>query len=175
VADVELSYADILAALANNADWAIDAPEVRQSVISALGGYGQLSVVDGSTPQALDGSVQKLLGFTDALPADPNSNVVPNVTNQHMTVAVEGVYQAHLSVQTTLSGTVGAAELGVAVDGVPTVVRMKRELAAPKLGEHCSGLITVSTGQAVSAYVKLLSGTGNITLEDGTLWIKRAG
>jgi len=174
MADVERSLADILADLADNSDWAIDAPQVRQSVISALGGYGQLSVVNGTTPQTLDGSVQKLTGFTGALPADPNGNVVPNVLNQHMTVAVAGVYQAHLNVQHSVGASV-KAELGVAVDGTPTVIRMERDIDVPRIGEHCSGMIEVTAGQAVSAYVKLLSGAGTITVKHGTLWIKRAG
>jgi hypothetical protein len=170
----ELSNAEILLALADNSDWAIDAPHVRQSVISALGGYGGLSVVNGSTPQTLDGTEQKLTGFTATMPADPNANVVPNVLNQHMTVAVEGVYQAHLNLQYGLDSGV-EVELGVAVDGVPTVVRMVRELAGPRIGEHCSGPIVVPVGQTVSAYVKLLAGAGDITVKLGTLWIKRAG
>lgn len=174
MADVERSYSQILADLANNADWAIDAPQVRQAIISALGGYGMLSVVDGSTSQTLDGTVQKLEGFTAALPADPNANVVPNVLNQHMTVAVPGVYQVHLNLQYGLDA--GAEiELGVAVDGTPTVVRMDRALGGPRIGEHCCGLIDVPVGQPVSAYVKLLSGAGDITVKHGTLWIKRAG
>ena len=174
MADVELSLADILAALADNADWEIDAPDVRQSILSALGGYGGLSVVDGSTPQALSALPEKLTGFSDVLPSDPNSNVVPNVLNQHMTVAVEGVYEAHLSLQYGVSGSV-EAELGVAVDGTPTAIRMDRVLGGPRIGEHCSGPIVVPAGQAVSAYVKLLSGAGDITIKKGTLWIKRAG
>lgn len=177
MADTERTLAELQTLLADNTEQQIGAQDLRDFLVSALMGYGSIFVSGGVTPQALSQTPATLTAFTTD--GDQGVNVDADVAQDRLVVNVAGKYEAHLDV--TFSGTIATTfAIGVAVAGSaqPHVKCEHRiENAADVVAVHCSGVLTLSAGQAVTAHASFLEAPAGqtITVKHASLWLKRIG
>jgi hypothetical protein len=89
------TFAELLAAFANNDSKGITALRLRDFVESAMGCYGSMFVDGGSAPEGLTTTPQKLTGWTSA---GASRNVTPDpVTNNRLEIGATGIYDLSFS------------------------------------------------------------------------------
>jgi hypothetical protein len=173
MADTQRSLAALQTLLADNTTQQISAQDVRDFLVSALGGYGSIRVIDGATPQGVSGATPEHLGgFT----ADGDaSGVTPDFAAGTVSPDVDGVYLAQLSASFTGNPNTTFV-MGFAVDAVPTEFKAERKIASGgDIGNLATlGLLTLTAGQAVSVVVNVLvPNTDTITIKHAALLLTR--
>ena len=166
MADTRRSRADILTLFADNSLQEISAQDLRDFVVSMMGGYASIKTADGSTPQTGIGTTPVLLtqwtvnGISDGL--------TPDHTADSIVVDVDGVYDVDCDI--SFSGSANATfEVHMRVDGVEQDEGMHRKLSTG--GDVGSagfgGQVSLSAGQVLTTYVEADAADKSITVADG--------
>lgn len=170
MAETQRQTSTLLTNLADNVAGDISPEDLRDAIVSALGGYGGLKTT--STP-ASQGSVgtspTKLLGWDATLP-DDGTVVQGNTTDDDIDVSVAADYlvTGHLNFSASTTASLGWA-FTVYVNSIATDVKVA--VTSPASGAMdsvaFSGIITVGATQVVELRVNA-SGAGNtIALDAG--------
>lgn len=175
MADTERTWAQLQSLLADNSTQLISAQDLRDAIVSALGGYASLYVAGGSTAQGtLTATPVKLTCFAAN---GEYRGATPDHTDDSITVGVTGLYLATLTAAFT--GTAATTfVLGAAIAGVAaTHVRGRAVPGTSTATVACSGILAVTAGQKVSAVVSIVEAPAGqtITVVDASLAIKRIG
>jgi hypothetical protein len=178
MADQSRSKADLIALFPDNFIGAIDEQGIRDLVVSCFGDYGGMWVVDGTTPQAVTATPQKLINWTANA---PSVGIVPDYVNSEITIGVEGVYEgsgmymfngsANKTFEFELYVDSGS---GYVASGTPKIVR--------KLGTSgdvgSAGIqmqVLMSAGDKAAVFVSSPDGGTSLTIQQATLIGKRIG
>lgn len=172
MADTERSTAALLALCADNQAGAISAQDLRDVIVSALGGYASVYVVDGAAAQAVTGTAAKLTAFV----ADgPSSGATPAHADDQITIGASGNYWVEFSADVEAS-VLGAFVAELRNNG-SAEGSMKTECEFEAAGElrHLgfAGPVTLSNGDVLTVYVS--GAVGNLTTKHARLAVKRIG
>lgn len=176
MADTQRATSTLLALLPDNTSGDISPQDLRDVVVSILGGYGGLrcdgtsSVMTGIGP-----TPTKVTHWTHALKSD-GSVVSANTAADTVTPSVAADYEAHFSL--SVGGTASQNYVfEVYVNGVATGVRAKVQMPSTggTVNVAASGTITVSASQAVELRVSASAAGSTLSADSGQLWIKRVG
>jgi hypothetical protein len=172
--DTQRDTTSLLALFADNTSGNISPQDLRDGVVSILGGYGGLRA-DGSAAQmtGLNATPTKLTVFTHNLVAD-GANVVPSTANDNVTVNITGNYEVHASVSFDGSGGAVQYVFEVYVGGVATGVRGMVASISGTAHASASGTVAITAGQTVEVRVSTNTGSSVLTARAAQLWLKRA-
>lgn len=98
MADTQRSLADNLLRLADNTTRQISPQDLRDLLVSALGGYGEVYTTGGTGTQALTSSPTLINQITTN---GDSSNVVPDQANNRLTISTAAVYQITANISWT--------------------------------------------------------------------------
>jgi len=177
MAETQRSVAAIITRLADNATGNISPEDVRDFLVTALGVYGGMSVLDGATAQTSLGTTPvKLTAFDNDL---PSSGVTPDsTTDKDLTVSIPGDYlvHTHLSFSGSNSATVAVR---VRVNDVEGDLGLTRKIGTGGDVGDCgfTGIITLAASDVVTLYVETDDGGGSdqITVVDGQITLQMIG
>lgn len=171
MSDTERSKSALLTLLATNTQGAITAQELRDLLVSVLGGYAAISVIDGAAAQAVSATPSKLSCFAAN---GPSAGATPDHTADQITVGVSGDYWVEFSA--TIGGDAETYEFRLRKNGVA-----EGSLAcAAKLGatdtQHTgfAGVVTLVQGDVLTIYAAA-GGAANLTVKHAALAVKRIG
>jgi hypothetical protein len=173
MADTAKDLAALQTLLADNTSGAISPQDLRDFLLSVLSGYGHISVLGGATNQ---GSISSTPAKVTAFAADgpSSSDVTPAHGDDSITAGLAGKYETNF--QGSFSGTASKTFLIRAyVDGVVTTIGCSRKLGTGGDVGSCSftGILNLTAGQVVTAYVSSSDGGTDFLLVDGQLSLKR--
>lgn len=174
--DTERNLTALLALYADNTTGDISPQDLRDGIVSILGGYGGLKI---TSAQAMSGTIGT--GYivaniwNDTLPVDANSTVVPDAANDDIDVAVAADYEVHVCIRCSSGSASEAFTFAVFVNGVETDVKGVWVTDSGGNGPMLSfsGIISVSAADAVDVRVKATGASKSITANNGTFWLKR--
>lgn len=137
--------------------------------------YGMIYVNDGATAQSGIGTSDvKVTGFTTNGPS--KGNVTPDVASDEIDVSETGDYECALNM--SFSGTANTEfSAHIAINGVLTAIGLHRKLGTggDSGSAACSGLLAITSGESISAYIRADGASKEITLIDAQLTVKRVG
>jgi hypothetical protein len=170
--DTERSLASLQALLADNQAGAIVAQNVRDFLVTALGGYAMVYLVGGAVAQAVTGTPAKLTAFT----ADgPEFGANGDHANDQITINTNGIYWVEFSADFETNAT-GAFVAELRKDGVAEG-SLKAETEFEAAGEmrhwHFAGLVSLNAAEVLTVYVS--GAAANITVKHARLAVKRIG
>lgn len=173
MADTARTLAALQALFADNTTGDVSPQYLRDFLVSALGGYGFISVLDGSTADAGISATPKLVtGFTTNGVA---KDTTPDFANNQITVGVAGDYV--IKFQMSFSGTASRTFLFRArVNGAVSVLGCSRKLGTGGDVGSCSfeGSLILAADDVVTVYVESTDGGSSITSVDAQLQLNRA-
>ncbi len=173
MADTPKSVADLIAGLPSTPG-GCSAQSLRDLVVSALGIYGSISVLDGSTQQDNPDTGAKLTCFAANGSA---SGVTPDHTDDSLTVLVAGVYDVNMSVSFSGSGT-RTFKFRLRVNGIESIYGCTRKLGTGgdvgAAGFHAPG-VTLAANDVVTVYVEADNSTADLTVVDAALSARMVG
>ena len=115
MADTRRTKAEILALFADNASGDITPQDLRDAVVSIMGGYAGVFVEDGATAQTIDTNLAKMTAFVSGTTAN---GCVIAADKDSITTDVAGIYQVNFCC--SFKGTVSKIfRFEIVVDGVP--------------------------------------------------------
>ncbi len=173
--DTAQTKADLITAFADNATHDIAEQNLRDLLVSIMGGYGHIAVVNGSTAQTgISSTPAKLTCWTTNELSD---NTTPDQANNEIVVGITGVYMVGLNC--SFSGSNGTEfDLHIAVNGtlLTTKGKLRRKIGAG--GDVGSSGITpipvaLTAGDAVSIYISVASGSKSATVEHADFVVNR--
>ena len=177
--DTAKSVSALQSLLADNTVGDISAQDVRDFLVSSLGVYGSITVVDANAPQGTLGTTPaKLTAFV----ADGNSNgTTPAHASDQITIGVAGNYDVFF--QCAFSGTGSAIfQFRLRVDGVETspVVGCTRKMgSAGDVGSasFLAPAITLAVNEVLTIYVETddVGDADTMTVVDAQLSVKMVG
>lgn len=172
MADTQRATNALLNLLADNTSGAISEQDLRDALVSVLGGYGSVYVADGVTSQAVTAAAAKLEAFAADGPA---SGVTPAHADDSLTPLVTADYWVEFGAD--VSADVGGEftfELrlnGAAAGGLKSTVEL--EAAGETRHAGFAGPISLTANDVVTVYVS--GAVGNLTVRHGRLALKRIG
>ena len=170
--DTERSLASLLTLCADNQAGAIDAQDLRDVIVSALGGYAMVYVVDGATPQAVTGTAAKLGAFAAN---GPEAGADGDHTNDQITINTTAIYWVDFSTD-LVSDAAGTfvAELRKNGSAEGTLKsECEFEAANETRSWRFAGPVSLATADVLTVFV---SGTvANLTIKHARLAVKRIG
>jgi len=177
MADTERTLAELQTLLATNTEKAVGAQDLRDFLVSALGGYGHIYVAGGSTAQTgLDTTPVDVDAWASDGEED-GQNVAPAAATNEIVIAVAGKYQ--VSYSASFDGTAATDFLfDLALDGTPTGRARARQSADGSSVHHVGGstVLNVAAGQSLTLQVAAVAGSAKqITVREASLTVKRAG
>lgn len=172
--DTQRSTAALLALTPDNTSGETSNQDLRDMLVSLLGGYAAIYVDEGATPQAFTASTPaKLTGF--AANGPDASGMTPDHADDELVAGVDGVYwvACSLAMLGSTIGWTGRARLrknGAAIPG------------AQARGVDASGFISLSfefpvqcvAGDSITVWLDS-SNSHNVTLTNAILAAKRIG
>lgn len=170
MAETERTFAELQALLADNDAKDISPRDLRDAVVSALGGYAAISVEGNATPQSIIATPAKADCFDTN---GPYLGAAPDQSDDKITVGVAGVYLAVLTLDLTAdTGAVLDAELYVAdaASGLAARVAAGSDSAAASI----AGLLSLSASEEVDVRLSCSPSAG-VTVRNASLSIKRIG
>lgn len=166
MADTRRSKADLLTLFADNAIGAISPQDLRDLVVTVMGGYGSLKTVDGSTAQTGIGTTPVLLTQWDT--NGINVGITPDHTTDSLTVDIDGVYDINCDI--SFSGSANATfQIHLRVDGVEQDEGMHRKIGSGgDVGSAgFSGQVSLTAAQVLTAYIEADGAGKEVTVADG--------
>ena len=163
--DTRRSRSDLLALFPDNTLQEISAQDLRDFLVSIMGGYASIKTVDGSTPFAVSGTPVKLTTFDTNGTAN---GLVPDHTTDNITIDIDGIY--FVSCNISFSGTLSRTfELHLRVDGVERDEGIHRKLGTGgDVGSTgFSGVVSLSAGVALTVFADSPDGGTSMTPIDG--------
>jgi len=173
MSDTQRSLVALQALLADNNVEAISEQDLRDALVSALGGYGSISVQDGTTAQTGIGTTPSQLGGFAA--NGPSSGTTPDQTSSQIAVGVAADYgvAAALYVTGTPSRTVQVRlrKNGLEVNGVGARATFDASGGLESL--VLAGQVTCLAADILALYVEADQAGTSVTLVDGNFSVKR--
>lgn len=173
MADTQRDTASILALLADNTGGDISPQDLRDAIVSILGGYGGLTA-DGSAAQLTGIFTATLVtGFTHAMATD-GTVVTASVGDDDVTMSVAAKYEVHASLSFTGSASATYTIL-VYLNGVATAIKAQGAMdsSGGALCLACSGVLDIPAGQAIDLRITSTLADSVALLRGGQLWAKR--
>jgi hypothetical protein len=174
MADTVRTLAQLQALLPDNVAGDISPQDLRDFLVSVLGVYGAILVTDGVTGQTPGTTPVKLTAFTTNGLA---RNVVPDHTNDRLTIGANGAGDYLIIFQSSFSGSNNATfELEFYLNQVATGYKTSRKLgSAGDVGSaSLIGLGSLVDGDEIEIFVD--GGAGeSLTVEDAQLIAVRIG
>ena len=174
MADTSRTKAALLTLLADNTTGDISEQDVRDVLVSIMGGYGDIYLTGGSTAQTSIGtSYVKISGFAANGLSDETT---PDHTNDRVTVTGAGVYLVNTSI--SFSGT-GNAVITFSVhvgQAEPTQkISIVRKIGAGgDVGNaNAVGILSLSASDQVELFVKSDGASDSITPAEAHLTVTR--
>lgn len=174
MADTQRDTAALLALLADNTAGDISAQDLRDTVVSILGGYGAITVQDGAAAQTVNIAPAKLTGFSAN---GESSNVVPDHADDELNLPVAGVYL--VSGSFSFSGTASRTfqlrlrNGGVEVSGIGA--RVTLNASGDTQSAHFVGIVDCAADDILTVYVEADQDASSLTMIDAALVAKRIG
>lgn len=165
MADTRRTRAELLASLADNSTGDISAQDLRDFLVTIMGGYASLKTVDGTTAQ----------GSINATPAkvttwDTNgaaNGLIPDHTTDDITVDVSGVYFVECDISFSGSGN-STFQVHLRVDGVEADEGFHRKIGSGgdtgSAGFH--GIVSLTAAEVLTVYIESQDGGTTITPSD---------
>jgi hypothetical protein len=173
MADTQRDLAALLALLADNTAGAISEQDLRDLLVSALGGFGSITVQDGAAALVIGTTPVKLDKFTAN---GPSSSVVPDHTADSISTPVAGRYlvTGSFSFSGTAARTVQLRlrKQVAEVDGIGC--RAKINASGDTVSVSFCGLVTCAASDVLNVYAEADVDATSMTLIDGSLVVKRA-
>lgn len=170
--DTQRKLADILSLLADNSIGAIGANDARDTVMSVLGGYGGLRLVDGSgTLSVVAATPVKVAAFEAT---SPNSGVTVSVGGAaRLTVAVEADYevQAHASLE---SDDEALLTFSIRKNSATAIIRAQSKAYGTELMSIALGdVVTLLAAETIELWVES-DVTTTLHFKQASMRVKRA-
>lgn len=171
MADTERSKATLLANFPTNAAGAITAQELRDFVVSALGGYARIYVIDGAAAQAVSATPTKLSCFAAN---GPSAGATPDHTADQITVAVSADYWVEFTASCSGDAQTYIARLRKNGNAEGTLAAEAKLDASGRATLHFAGPVTLAQNDILTVYVEA-GGAANITVKHASLSVRRIG
>lgn len=172
--DTQRSTSDLLDLLADNTAGNISPQDLRDVLVSLLGGYGSIYVEDGAVAQTVNIAAAKLTGFAAN---GESSSIVPDHGDDELNVPVAGTYwvEGHFSFSGTAAGTfqLRLRKQGVEVAGIGC--RAKLNATGDAVSVSFAGLVACAAADILTVYAEADADASSLTLIDGALVAKRVG
>ncbi len=174
MADTQRTLTAILALLADNTTGDISPQDLRDTIVSILGGYGAIYLHGGSTAQtSISATPAKVTGFASN---GISSGTTPDHANDKITILTAGDYLVAGAV--SFSGTLSKTFfVEIYKNSTGTEYAFERKLgtggdvgAAP-----VGGLITLAVNDEISLYVSSSDGGTSFTPQEASLIVTRVG
>lgn len=173
--DTERSRDDLVAILASNAAGEITAQDLRDFLVSALGGYASIYVEDGAVAQTVDQAAAKLTGFaangaaSGCTPDHTQDQIALNTIGRYLvdgTFSLSGTADRTVQLRARLNG------LEVAGVGGRCKFNASGDVATLAFG---GVVIAAAPGDELTVWAEADVDGTSITLVDGNLTAKRIG
>lgn len=171
--DTERSLAELLTIYADNTEGGIDAQQARDLIVTALGGYASIRVLDGGAAQGVTGTPATFAAFTADGPA---AGATPDHATDKITIGTTGVYWVDFSADVEASVT-GSFYAALAANGTATGTHKAEAKFEAAGGEtrHLgfAGPVELDAGDEVTILVS--GAVGNLITRQAQLSLKRIG
>lgn len=165
---------ELIALFADNVTGDISPQDSRDFIVSALGVYGGIALINGVTAQAgLDTTPVQLTGFTADTVA---SGVIPDQANDQIEVDIDGVYLGLF--QISFSGSNNTTfTFEFYIDGVASNFAQDRRLNASGDigGASMFALATLTKAEIITIFVNADGAAKTLTAADMQLLLVRVG
>jgi hypothetical protein len=172
MSDTQKTTAALLAQLDSNGIGGISGADLRDAVVSILGGRGSVYLNGGSTPQSCSRNVWNAVALATEGPA---SGVTLDAATGKITVAIAAVYEF----SGYLVGSYDAAtdhRIGVLVNGEAVRWASAKDIdAGAEFGRHVSGQVTLAADDYVQIAHYPIDENGVLTPVSAGLAVKRIG
>lgn len=173
--DTIRTKAELLALLADNTTGDITPQDIRDMLVSLMGVYGGIKIVDGITAQSgITPTPETLTGWEVN---SPSNGVSPDYSTGQITVDHDGVYL--VTAQVSFSGTLNTTfTVHVRIDGVEQDEGLHRKMGTGGDVGSASlmAIISLSEGNVLTLYVQSDAGGGaSMTPVDAQFMITRIG
>jgi hypothetical protein len=174
MADTPRTRAELLTLFADNTIGSISPQDLRDFVVTILGGYTSIKTVDGTTAQTGISTAPTLLTQWDT--NGISDRLTPDHTTDSITVDIDGVYDIDCFVSFAGSGTT-TFEIHLRVDGVEQDEGMHRKIGTG--GDVGSagfgGQVSLTAGQVLTAWIEADGSSKSVTVADGQFKVKQIG
>lgn len=172
--DTVRTTAALLALFADNTTGDISAQDLRDMIVSVHGVYGGMYFSDNSSTDSFSSTFAVVTRFDTAMPAD-SGTTIDVVTDNDIVVGVDGDYLIHASASMKDPSVASIFEFAVHVDGSEETT-IKWQDYADSAADNAetgggSGIVSLTSGQAIDLRVKVTSGTPTATIVHGRLLV----
>lgn len=174
MADTERPLIDLQALLSSNSSGEISSQDLRDFLVSVLGGYASIYVQDGAAAQVVNIAPAKLTAFAANGVA---AGCTPDAAQDQIMLNTAGRYR--VSGTFSLSGTAArtvqlrARIQGLEVAGVGGRCKFNASGEVTKIA--FSGIVDAAASDVLTVYAEADVDTTSITVVDGNLSAKRIG
>jgi hypothetical protein len=179
MADSERTTAALQALFADNHAGAISAQDLRDFLVTALGGYAMIYVADGSTAQTVTDTAAKLTAFAAN---GPSLGATPAHASDQITIGTTGVYWVEFSADVVSDAEVAAEHTFALYANGAAAGGLKSDCPAVDSTRHVgfAGPVSLSAGDIITVYVGYRAGLGgpasvDVTTAQARLAVKRIG
>jgi hypothetical protein len=166
MSDTQRTLADLLTRLADNGKKLVTAQNVRDVLVSVLGGYGHLFFFTKNVTANIATQTLSTWG------TGPASGVTLSGAAGTLTVPVDGDY--FVSFSATFSGTAGR-KVSFSSGSLPMTPKVKLDSAGDDVAVSWSGIVTLAANTAISVlYAADVDGTA-VSFTSGSLAVRRVG
>ncbi len=171
MAETERTFAQLQTLLADNETEDISEQDLRDMMVSALGGYASLYVDGGVAGQALVAAVAKLTAFAAV---GPERGAAASHADDQITIGVAGNYEVTLTASLTAAVTT-VLDVQLFVDTVAEAgfsSRVTADVASVDIG--FSGIVALDAGAVLELRAGVVPDT-TVTIRHAHLSVKRVG
>ena len=177
MADTPRPRTDLLALAADNSSGLISPQDLRDMLISMMGGFGCLHVVGGSTAQTgINGTPAVVTGFVAN--GAQSEQCTPDHTNDRITFDVAGIWQVGWTINASGSnGAVFHGQIDLVGTGTITGGSWRRTMdAAGAVGSaYAHAMVQADVGDYVRALISSDGTTDSLTPVDMSMFATRLG
>lgn len=175
MADTQRSLVALQSLLADNSTGDISPQDLRDFLVSALGGYASMHCAAGSIAQTADITAAALTCWNGN--GSASSGVTPDHANDRVTVSVAGDYLVTFaaSLRATAGRTVKLQlrQNGVAVAGASAEFNAQATTDIACL--TATRVVTCAASDVLTVYISASADGTNVTVSEASLSIKRVG
>jgi hypothetical protein len=166
MSDTQRTRAELLALLADNASGAISEQDLRDVLVSVLGGYGHLFFFTKNVTANIATQTLSTWG------TGPASGVTLSGAAGTLTVPVDGDY--FVSFSATFSGTAGR-KVSFSSGALPMTPKVKLDSAGDDVAVSWSGIVTLAAATAISILYAADVDWTAVSFTSGSLAVRRVG
>lgn len=167
MANTRRTKAELLALIADNATGNISAQDVRDFLVTVMGGYASLKTIDGSTAQTGIGTTPVLFTQWDTN-GDFNGLLPDHITGNDITIDIAGVYHLNCAVSFAGSGST-TFELHLYINGTEADEGLHRKIGTGgDIGSASfSGIVPLAALDVLTVYIEADGTNKEVTVADG--------